>query len=157
MSLSLPLLSWVYGANVHWQTERHLQLVTGGTPSKAKLVISHSSLSPKADERFKHVRAHNSPSLACHGGRLFDGFGVEDLRLLRLVEMVKWVEAFLCCAAFLEVVMLLFGGGIEVLARDAGRDGTYRHHVIIMCSYCHVKNDHFPAAIPVYSRALSLM
>jgi hypothetical protein len=63
MSLSLPLFSWVYGADSHRQTERHLQLVTRGTPSKAKLVISHSSLSTNADERFQHVPATTHPLL----------------------------------------------------------------------------------------------
>ena len=82
-------------------------------------------------------RNRHSPSLAGHGGRLFDEIEVVDLRLLRLVGWWNGWRLFLA-VAFLEVVIFawrsVFSGGFEVLARDAGRDGTYRNHVIIMCT-----------------------
>lgn len=73
-------------ANVHRQTERHLQLVTRGSSSTAHIVSTLSLSSPLLSEAIheKPAELHNSPSLARHGARLFGDFEDDSVRLLCL-------------------------------------------------------------------------
>jgi hypothetical protein len=84
---SLLLFAWAHGANVHWQTERHLQLVTRGATPVIKISISSlSSPKPQMNPIIRNLHLQHSPSLAGHGGGLFDGIAVVELRLLCLVK-----------------------------------------------------------------------